>query len=52
VNGVIVAPEPEPIAAAVNRLAVDRSRAASLGTAGRELAQTITWDAVVEQLVA
>ena len=42
---------PEAIAAAVNRLAGDRARAASLGLAGFERARSITWDRVIEKLV-
>jgi glycosyltransferase involved in cell wall biosynthesis len=52
VNGAIVEPEPQAIAVAINRLAADRRRAASLGDAGRQRAQAITWDAVVDRLVA
>ena len=51
VNGLICTPDPEAIAAAVNRLAADRSRVSSFGDAGFERARTITWDRVVEKLV-
>jgi glycosyltransferase involved in cell wall biosynthesis len=51
VNGFIVEPSAEAIAAAVNRLAADRSRAASLGDAGFERARLVTWDRVIEKLV-
>ena len=51
VNGFICTPDPEVIAAAINRLAADRSRASSFGDAGFERARTITWDGVVETLV-
>lgn len=51
VNGFICEPEPEAIAAAVNRLAHDRSRAASLGTAGADRARLISWDTVIDTLV-
>ena len=50
-NGFVCAPEPDEIAGAINRLAGDRSRAASLGAAGFDRARTITWDGVIEQLV-
>ena len=41
-----------PLAAAINRLAADRSLAERLGRAGQSLvAQTIGWDGVIEQLV-
>jgi hypothetical protein len=33
-------------------LAADRARAASLGLAGQERARAITWDGVIEKLVA
>jgi glycosyltransferase involved in cell wall biosynthesis len=52
VNGFVCAPEPEPMAAAINVLAADRARAASLGLAGQERARAITWDGVIEKLVA
>lgn len=52
VNGFVCEPLPEAVAAAVNRLASDRARAAELGLAGFELARAITWDGVIEQLVA
>lgn len=51
VNGFICAPAPEEVAAAINRLAGDRARAASLGLAGFERARSITWDGVIEKLV-
>jgi len=52
VNGAICDPTPESIAAAVNRLAADRRRAASLGDAGCDRARAVTWDGVVEKLVS
>jgi glycosyltransferase involved in cell wall biosynthesis len=51
-NGFVTAPEPEAIAAAVNLLAADRSRAARLGECGFERARLITWDGVIEKLVS
>jgi glycosyltransferase involved in cell wall biosynthesis len=51
-NGVVVEPEPPAIAAAVARLDADRSLARSLGADGCELARTISWDAVIERLLA
>ncbi len=51
VNGFVCAPEPEDIARAINALAADRRKAASLGAAGRERALGITWDGVIEKLV-
>jgi glycosyltransferase involved in cell wall biosynthesis len=49
-NGFVCAPEPEAIAAAINRVAGDRRLAASLGDAGYDRARTITWDGVIEKL--
>lgn len=51
VNGEVCNPDPEEIAAAVNRLASDRRRAAAFGDAGHEAASAITWDGVIEKLV-
>jgi glycosyltransferase involved in cell wall biosynthesis len=51
VNGFVCAPEPEDIARAINALAGNRRRAASLGAAGRERALAITWDGVIEKFV-
>jgi glycosyltransferase involved in cell wall biosynthesis len=51
VNGFICAPAPEAVAQAINQLAGDRARAASLGRAGFERARGITWDGVISQLV-
>ena len=52
VNGFVRAPEPERFAEAVNALAADRRRAASMGDAGYDRARTITWDGVIEKLVS
>jgi glycosyltransferase involved in cell wall biosynthesis len=51
INGYVTAPDPQAIAAAVNRLAADRALATRLGAAGRQRAQAITWDGVIEQLL-
>jgi glycosyltransferase involved in cell wall biosynthesis len=51
INGFICEPEERAIAAAINRLALDRSLAERLGRAGRSVAQAITWDGVIEQLL-
>ena len=51
VTGLVTAPDPEAIGAAIARLADDRRLAAALGDAGCERARTITWDGVVERLV-
>ncbi len=50
-NGIVTDPAPEALAAAINRLAVDRGRAARLGDAGFERARLVTWDGVIEKLV-
>ena len=52
VNGFVVAPAPAAIADAVQRLHRRRADAASLGAAGRERAAAITWDQVIDRLVA
>jgi glycosyltransferase involved in cell wall biosynthesis len=52
VNGFVCEPHAEALAAAINRLAADRRRAEALGEAGRAVASRITWDGVIEQLVA
>jgi glycosyltransferase involved in cell wall biosynthesis len=51
-NGIVTAPTPEAIAEAVNRLASDARLATNLGNRGYERARTVTWDGVVERLVA
>ncbi len=51
-NGFVCEPAAESIGAALADLASDRGRAAALGEAGREVARRITWDGVVEKLVA
>ena len=52
-TGMIAAPEPAELGAAMTRLAEDHHRAAAIGRAGRAsyLSRNITWDAVVEKLV-
>jgi glycosyltransferase involved in cell wall biosynthesis len=40
------------IAAAVARVDANRSSAASLGAAGREVALAISWDTVIERLLS
>jgi glycosyltransferase involved in cell wall biosynthesis len=52
VNGFVVEPDPAAIAAAVARVDADRTLARSLGRSGREMAATITWDAVIERLLS
>ena len=50
-NGFVCEPSAEAIAQAINRLAGDRRLAASLGSAGFDVASRITWDGVIERLV-
>ena len=52
VNGLVVDPEPEALAAAVARIDADRSLAATLGQDGRDMARTISWDSVIERLLS
>ena len=51
VTGLVVEPEAEAIADAINRLAGDTGMARSLGEAGHARARHITWDTVIEKLV-
>ena len=51
INGFVCEPEADALATAINRLAADRSLAAHLGRAGQGVAQAITWDGVIEQLL-
>lgn len=50
-NGFVVDPQPTAIAAAIARLDANRSLARSLGADGRDLAKTISWDAVLDRLL-
>jgi glycosyltransferase involved in cell wall biosynthesis len=52
INGAICEPTPVAIAAAIDRYAADPARAASHGDAGYERARLITWDGVIERLLA
>jgi glycosyltransferase involved in cell wall biosynthesis len=52
VNGMICDPSPESIAEAINRYAQDRRLAASHGGAGWERGRLVTWDGVIEKLLA
>jgi glycosyltransferase involved in cell wall biosynthesis len=52
VTGAVVDPTPEAVGAAVARLAANRSHAQSLGDAGYERARAISWDGVVDRLMA
>jgi len=52
VNGFVVEPTPDAIGSAISRLYADRTRARSFGDAGYDRARAITWDGVVERLMA
>jgi glycosyltransferase involved in cell wall biosynthesis len=52
VNGFVCAPDPEELAAAINRLSADRGTAAAMGDAGHDVAARITWDGVIEKLTS
>jgi glycosyltransferase involved in cell wall biosynthesis len=51
-TGLVVDPSPEALAAGIERLWADRRTARRMGRAGRARAEAITWDALVEELVA
>lgn len=51
INGFVCDPASASLAAAIDRLDTDRALAERLGGAGRALAQTITWNGVIEQLL-
>ena len=52
VTGLVCAATPQALGAAIARLAADPRLAASLGQAGYERAAAITWDGVVDRLMA
>jgi glycosyltransferase involved in cell wall biosynthesis len=52
INGLVVEPEARAIAEAVSALDADRGRAASLGSAGYDVARMVSWDGVIERLVS
>ena len=54
VNGLVAAPQPEAIAAAFDRLFLDRTLAASLGAAAEAMIaeRGIAWDQVIARLLA
>lgn len=51
-NGFVCEPDAEALAVAINRLAADRRLAARMGDAGNTAAAAVTWDGVIEKLVA
>ena len=50
-NGFVCEPDAASLAAAIGKLADGRELAERLGCAGRQVAETITWDGVIEQLL-
>jgi glycosyltransferase involved in cell wall biosynthesis len=52
VNGFVCEPSPESLGAAFQRLAADRGLAREMGDAGFDVARLVTWDGVIEKLVA
>ena len=52
VTGRVVPPEPDALGGAVAALHANRAAAAALGEAGRAVAASITWDAVIDRLVS
>jgi glycosyltransferase involved in cell wall biosynthesis len=52
VTGFVADPAPESVGHAIAHLAGDRARARALGDAGYDRARTITWDGVVNRLMA
>jgi glycosyltransferase involved in cell wall biosynthesis len=52
VNGVVCEPAPAAIADAINRYAADRRLAVAHGEAGHSRASLVTWDGVIERLLA
>jgi glycosyltransferase involved in cell wall biosynthesis len=51
-NGFVCPPEPGGLAGAIARLAADRALARRLGESGRARARLVTWDGVVDALLA
>jgi glycosyltransferase involved in cell wall biosynthesis len=50
-TGLVVAPHPDAIGAAVARLAADRARGERMGAAGYDRVRGISWDGVVDRLL-
>jgi glycosyltransferase involved in cell wall biosynthesis len=51
-SGYSCPPDPDALAAAINSLASNRRRAASMGDAGYDVARHVTWDGVIETLLS
>jgi glycosyltransferase involved in cell wall biosynthesis len=52
VTGFVAEPSPEALGAAISRLAGEPALARSLGDAGYDRVRSITWDGVVDRLMA
>jgi glycosyltransferase involved in cell wall biosynthesis len=52
VNGWVCPPDPAALGEAIGRLHADRRRAVAQGEAGYDRARTITWDGVIDRLMA
>ena len=54
ITGIVVDPEPQQIAAAIEELRNDRSRASSLGERGQQKIKglNLSWENVVERLIS
>ena len=52
VNGFVCPPHPAALGAAIAQLEADRRLASALGHAGRERARLVSWDGVIEALLA
>jgi glycosyltransferase involved in cell wall biosynthesis len=52
INGFVTPPDAEALGAALATLAADRGRARALGEAGFDRVRSITWDGVVDRLMA
>jgi glycosyltransferase involved in cell wall biosynthesis len=51
VNGLVTAPDPEALGAAIDRLAAHRREARRMGGEGQRRARSITWQAVVDAML-
>ena len=51
-NGLVCEPTPEALAEAIDTIGTDKARAEAYGREGEQVARTISWDTVVDRLVA
>ncbi len=51
VTGIVSAPDPESLGAAMSKAVADPKRAASMGDAGYECVRNISWDAAIDTIV-